>query len=69
MAISAYNPEINFDSALSLYSAVGWTDYTDNPNQLEEALRNSSFVSIFIRRERIAGLVRCVSDGQTSCYI
>ncbi len=69
MEISVYNPDIDFDSALSLYSAVGWTTYTDNPKLLEEGLRNSSLVLISMKDARLVGLIRCISDGYTICYI
>jgi len=67
--ISVYNPEIDFDSTLCLYAAVGWTAYTVNPERLREALVNSSLVLIIRRADRVVGLVRCISDGQTICYI
>ena len=69
MEISVYNPEIDFDSTLCLYAAVGWTAYTVNPERLREALANSSLVLISTRADRVVGLVRCISDGQTICYI
>ena len=69
MEIGVYDPEIDFESTLSLYAAVGWTAYAGNPERLREALANSSLVLISTRADRVVGLVRCISDGQTICYI
>lgn len=69
MEIRTYDPEIDFESTLRLYAAVGWTAYTGNPERLREALVNSSLVLISTRADRVVGLVRCISDGQTICYI
>jgi len=69
MEIRTYDPEIDFESTLLLYAAVGWTAYTSNPERLREALANSSLVLISTRADRVVGLVRCISDGQTICYI
>ena len=69
MEIGVYDPEIDFEWTLLLYAAVGWTAYTVNPERLREALVNSSLVLISTRADRVVGLVRCISDGQTICYI
>ena len=69
MEIGVYDPEIDFESTLSLYAAEGWTAYAGNPERLREALANSSLVLISTRADRVVGLVRCISDGQTICYI
>lgn len=64
---------------LELYSAVGWTTYTKAPAVLERALAGSATVVIATGvvatgtaaadGERVVGLARVVSDGETICYL
>lgn len=60
---------------VSLYASVGWTNYTEHPAVLEQALRNSSFV-VCARSDtdksdtgELLGLVRAVSDDVSICYV
>lgn len=64
-----YNAKIPFAHVVALYNSVNWTNYTKNPEQLKAALENSSYVLCAIFEERIVGLVRCISDDQTICYV
>ena len=69
---------------LELYSAVGWTTYTKVPAMLERALAGSATVIVATGvvapgvvptvtgtadGERVVGLARVVSDGETICYL
>jgi len=55
---------------LSLYASVGWTSYTQHPDKLERAVRQSSFV-VCARSEsgELLGLARTVSDDVSICYL
>ncbi len=58
------------DEVLSLYNAVGWSAYTDSPDLLFQAIRNSSFViSARDQEGNLIGLARVISDDATICYI
>ena len=79
----------DFAQVLELYSAVGWTTYTNVPAVLERALAGSATVIVAtgvvptvvigagvvptVTRaadgERVVGLARVVSDGETICYL
>ncbi|MDQ0756960.1 GNAT family N-acetyltransferase [Arthrobacter sp. B3I4] len=55
---------------LALYSSVGWTAYTRDPQLLMRAIRNSSF--LVAARDTGGGLIgfaRTVSDDATICYL
>lgn len=52
-----------------LYSNVGWTAYTNNMNQLHQALSQSYDVTSAWDKDILVGLVRTVSDGLTILYI
>lgn len=55
---------------LSLYASVGWTSYTQDPDKLEQAVKQSSFV-ICARSDtgELIGLARAVSDDVSICYV
>lgn len=59
------------EELLDLYSAVGWSAYTQNPSDLVPMCTGSLYLSV--AREdatgRLAGLVRAVGDGVTINYI
>jgi len=60
---------VEFKPVLDLYEAVGWKSYTKNPDQLRAALIGSSLVLTYKTNGAIVGLVRCVTDGQSICYL
>ncbi|ASN39392.1 GNAT family N-acetyltransferase [Arthrobacter sp. 7749] len=64
------SPAIPDVDVLSLYNAVGWTAYTDSPELLFQAIKNSSFV-VSARNEdgQLVGLARAISDDATICYL
>ncbi|MCS3493475.1 MULTISPECIES: GNAT family N-acetyltransferase [Actinomycetes] len=58
------------EQILSLYNAVGWSAYTDNPDVLFEGLKNSACVIYaYDVDHQLIGLVRVVSDNATICYV
>lgn len=69
MPIRNYLPDIDFLPVLELYKTVGWTTYTNDPEKLRSALSNSAFVLVFSVGSEVQGLVRCISDDHTICYI
>ena len=40
----ACNPQLDFGAVLDLYASVGWSNYTNHPQQLEQAFHQSLFV-------------------------
>lgn len=56
-------------SVLELYESVGRAAYTRDPDSLMRGLENSTFVCAAYICERLVGLVRGLSDGQTICYV
>ena len=57
------------DEALALYTAVGWTAYTNAPDTLRRALAGSSLVLTARRDGVLVGLARAVGDDATICYL
>ena len=53
--------DFNQEEILSLYTSVGWENYTRNPQMLERAYENSFL--------KIAALVRVVGDGASVILI
>ncbi|EIF40981.1 MULTISPECIES: GNAT family N-acetyltransferase [Streptococcus] len=60
---------VSLDDVLHLYQAVGWTNYTNQPQMLAQALTHS--LSIYLARdgEEIVGLVRLIGDGFSSVFV
>lgn len=54
---------------VKLYDSVGWSAYTQNPEDLESAIRNSLQVVIAVEKNEIVGLIRVVGDGISIIYI
>ena len=57
------------DEILSLYTAVGWTAYTDNPVALKAGYENSLLILAAYEGEELQGIIRVVGDGQTIVFI
>ena len=55
--------------ALPLYESVGWTNYTSQPEMLEQALAHSLCVLGAYAEDRLIGLVRAVGDGASILYV
>ena len=66
--IKAYR---HYDAAeiLPLYQSVGWTNYVDRADRLEEAYQNSLAILAAYDGERLVGLVRAVGDGNSIVFI
>lgn len=54
---------------LSLYKSVGWSAYCSQPQVLRRAFENSLCTLAAWEEDRLAGLIRCVGDGQTIVFI
>ncbi len=60
---------VSIDDVLHLYQAVGWTNYTHQPQMLEQALSHSLTTYLARDGEEIVGLVRLVGDGFSSVFV
>ena len=52
-----------------LYTAVGWTAYTENMPALREGFKNSMLVLAAYDGEELLGLIRAVGDGATIVFV
>ena len=68
MEIREYT-EYREEEILRLYSAVGWTTYTDHPRALEQGFRHSLLVLAAYEEDELIGLIRAVGDGSTIVFI
>ena len=57
------------EEVLPLYAAVGWTNYTENPDMLRRAFENSLLVLAAREGERPLGILRCVGDGASVVFL
>ena len=48
---------------MHLYQAVGWTNYTDQSEMLEQALSHSLAIYVALDDDTVVGLIRLVGDG------
>ena len=60
---------VSIDDVLHLYQAVGWTNYTNQPQMLEQALSHSLTTYLARDGEEIVGLMRLVGDGFSSVFV
>ena len=60
---------VKLEDVLHLYQAVGWTNYTNQPQMLEQALPHSLAVYLALDGEKIVGLIRLVGDGFSSVFV
>ena len=60
---------VSIDDVLHLYQAVGWTNYTNQPQMLAQALTHSLASYLARDGEKIVGLVRLVGDGFSSVFV
>ena len=60
---------VKLEDVLHLYQAVGWTNYTNQPQMLEQALSHSLALYVARDGEKIVGLVRLVGDGFSSVFV
>ena len=60
---------VSIDDVLHLYQAVGWTNYTNQPQMFEQALSHSLTTYLARDGEEIVGLMRLVGDGFSSVFV
>ncbi|OFP43554.1 GNAT family acetyltransferase [Streptococcus sp. HMSC067H01] len=60
---------VKLDDVLHLYQAVGWTNYTHQPQMLEQALSHSLAIYTALDGDAVVGLVRLVGDGFSSVFV
>ena len=53
----------------NLYSNVGWTAYTDDPEALKAGFHNSLLTLAAYDGDKLVGIIRAVGDGATIVYI
>lgn len=54
---------------LGLYTSVGWTNYTDNPEMLRNAYINSLKIYGAYVDGKLVGIIRAVGDGFSVIFI
>ncbi|MTB64128.1 GNAT family N-acetyltransferase [Streptococcus sp. zg-86] len=61
--------KLDMSSVLELYRAVEWTNYTNQPQMLEQALANSLLVIAVFDQEKLVGLLRAVGDAASILFV
>jgi len=56
---------VKLEDVLHLYQAVGWTNYTHQPQMLEQALSHSLVIYLALDGDAVVGLIRLVGDGSS----
>ena len=59
----------NESEILALYTSVGWSAYTDNPQVLQKGFANTLLVLAAYEEEQLLGIIRVVGDGCTIVFI
>ena len=60
---------VKLEDVLHLYQAVGWTNYTHQPEMLEQALSHSLAIYVALDGDTVVGLIRLVGDGFSSVLV
>ena len=60
---------VKLEDVLHLYQAVGWTNYTNQPQMLEQALSHSLVIYLALDGDVVVGLIRLVGDGFSSVFV
>ena len=60
---------VKLEAVLHLYQAVGWTNYTHQPEMLEQALSHSLVIYVALDGDAVVGLIRLVGDGFSSVFV
>ena len=60
---------VKLEDVLHLYQAVGWTNYTNQPQMLEQALSHSLVIYLALDGDIVVGLIRLVGDGFSSVFV
>lgn len=61
--------DIEISKLMNLYQDAKWSNYTDNPELLSEAVRNSTYVLTAWDEDKLVGLIRAVGDGVSVIYV
>ena len=61
--------EPRLDELIPLYASVGWTSYTDHPERLEAAYRQSLTVLAAWEDHELLGVIRAVGDGVSILFV
>lgn len=54
---------------LALYSSVGWTNYTNNPTMLEQAVKASLWQLAVYDEKELVAYIRLVGDGHSVIFV
>lgn len=68
MDIKKYE-NFHLEKIINLYQSVGWTNYLERTDILEEAYANSLCVLGAYDSDRLVGIIRAVGDGQTIVFV
>jgi len=68
MEIREYT-KYNEEEIRRLYTAVGWTAYTENMSVLQEGYKNSMLTLAAYEGEELLGIIRAVGDGATIVFV
>ena len=60
---------VKLEDVLHLYQAVGWTNYTDQSEMLEQALSHSLAIYVSLDGDTVVGLICLVGDGFSSVFV
>ena len=60
---------VNINDVLHLYQAVGWTNYTHQPQMLEKSLSHSLAIYLALDGDAVVGLGRLVGEGFSSVFV
>ena len=60
---------VKLENVLHLYQAVGWTNYTNQPEMLEQALSHSLAIYVALDGDAVVGLIRLIGDGFSSVLV
>ena len=60
---------VKLEDVLHLYQAVGWTNYTHQPQMLEQALSHSLVIYLAFDGDAVVGLIRLIGDGFSSVFV
>ena len=60
---------VKLEDVFHLYQAVSWTNYTNQPQMLEQALSHSLVIYLALDGDAVVGLIRLVGDGFSSVFV
>ena len=60
---------VKLEDVFYLYQAVGWTNYTNQPQMLEQALSHSLAIYLALDGDAVVGLIRLVGDGFSLVFV